>query len=96
MAQAAPTQALRMNQPDSNDHDDDPENANWQQSLSISHRMIADGLKKQGAWGEALPHNAAAVEIMKRVVARDPSNGEAQLYLAISDINRATACSCRP
>src|SRR5262249_20026478 len=57
-----------------------PENALWQDDLSVSYKKLGDALVAQGQLAEALKAYQDGFAIADRLAKADPSNGEWQRY----------------
>ena len=62
----------------------DPENAEGQRDLSISHNKIGDMLRAQGEGAAALAAYQASLAIRERLAQHDPENAEWQTDVVIS------------
>ena len=62
----------------------DPNNADWQRDLSVSHNKIGDVLQRQGDLNAALQAFRNSMTIRQKLAAADPNNAEWQRDLSIS------------
>ena len=62
----------------------DPNNAEWQRDLTVSHDRIGDMLAAQGEGAAALTAYRASLAIRERLAQQDPNNAEWQRDLSVS------------
>ena len=62
----------------------DPNNANWQRDLAVSHNCVGSVLAAQGQLSEALQEYLADLAISEQLVAHDPSNAQWQEDLNVT------------
>jgi hypothetical protein len=62
----------------------DPNNAQWQRDLSVSHDRIGDMLAAQGEGAAALTAYRASLAIAERLAQQDPNNAEWQTDVVVS------------
>ena len=67
----------------------DPDNADWQHDLSVSHNKLGDIAHAQGDRSDARTAYQNALDIRERLAAQDPNNTEWQRGLAVSYYNIA-------
>ena len=65
----------------------DPDNAEWQRDLSVSHGKLGGILLAQGQLADALKAYNADLAICQRLAAKDPDNAEWQRDLSVSHVN---------
>jgi tetratricopeptide (TPR) repeat protein len=62
----------------------DPDNAEWQRDLSVSHGRVGEVLVAQGKLPDALTSYQASLDIRKRLTKADPANAGWQRNLSVS------------
>ena len=73
----------------------DPDNAGWQNDLSVSQERIGDVLSAQGNLPEALESYWASLAIVGRLAAVDPGNARWRLDLSVSHSKIGDVLSAR-
>ena len=65
----------------------DPDNADWQRGLSVSHSNVGSVYQAQGQLTEALREYEAYKQLMLRLTQQDPDNADWQRGLSVSHSN---------
>ncbi len=74
----------------------DPDNAEWQRDLSVSHNKVGEILQLQGKAATALESFRTALGIAERLAARDPGNADWQRDLIVAYVRTSSADPAGP